>query len=67
MNFQPDTLIALAFLAPVTLFAFAELLAVRSRRLEVPTRMSASANPAPAILVDVTARAANDDWMREAA
>jgi hypothetical protein len=67
MNFQADTLIALAFLVPVAAFAIAELLAARSRRLEMPSHMRVKADPTPMIAVDVRAAAANDDEMRDAA
>ena len=67
MNFQADTLIALAFLIPVAAFALAELIAARSRRLEMPSRMRVSADPRPMIAVDVRAPDANDGEMSEAA
>ncbi|MBK7659314.1 MAG: hypothetical protein IPJ28_09240 [Betaproteobacteria bacterium] len=67
MNFPADTLIALAFLVPVAAFAVAELLAVRKRDLDKPSRMNAAADPEPMIVVDVRAAAANDADMRDAA
>ena len=67
MNFPADTLIALAFLIPVAAFAIAELFAARSRGLDRPSRMSVEADPKPTIAVDVRARAANDDDLRDAA
>lgn len=67
MNFPADTLIALAFLIPVAAFALAELLAAGPRDLDKPSRMIVSADPKPAIAVDVRSPAANDGEIREAA
>ncbi len=67
MNFPADTLIALAFLAPVAAFALAGLFATGVRPLESASRMVVTADSGPMIAVDVRARAANDDQMREAA
>lgn len=67
MNFQADTLIALAFLVPVAAYAVAGLFAAGGRRLEKPSRMAVRTQPNPVVHVDVTVPAANDEAMREAA
>lgn len=67
MNFQADTLIALAFLVPVAAYAVTGLFAAGERRLEKPSRMVVRSQPNPEVRVDVTVPAANDEAMREAA
>ena len=67
MNFQADTLIALAFLAPVAAFAVAEIVAGLTRRLEPSFRVEAPLPPATIAPVDVRRPAANDEFVREAA
>lgn len=67
MNFQPDTLIALAFLVPVAVYVVAGILAAAPRRLEPPFVAAGALPPEQPVAVDVSVPAANDDWMREAA
>lgn len=67
MNFQADTLIALAFLVPVAAFAVAEIAAGLPRRLEPSFRADAPQPPAAVTPVDVSRPAANDEFVREAA
>lgn len=67
MNFQADTLIALAFLVPVAAFAVAEIVAGLPRRLEPSFHVDAPNSPASVTPVDVRRPAANDEFVREAA
>lgn len=67
MNFEADTLIALAFLVPVAAFAVAEIVASLPRRLEPAFRATPPNPPAAFIPVAVDRPAANDEFVRKAA
>lgn len=71
MNFELDTLIAIAFFAPVAFFAVLNIVAFRTRGYE--SAVKPAAVPAPKVTkavpanVCVDVEAANDGEMREAA
>jgi hypothetical protein len=71
MTFQLDTLIAIAFLVPVAFFAVLDVLTFRARGYQSAVKPVAAAGAsvvgmAPST-ANVTAGAANDSDMREAA
>ena len=71
MTFELDTLIAIAFFAPVAFFAVLNIVAFRTRGYESAAKPAATLAPkaveAAPIRVNVTAEAANDAEIREAA
>ena len=71
MTFELDTLIAIAFFAPVAFFAVLNIVAFRTRGYESAVKPADAVTPkvveAAPILVNVTAEAANDAEIREAA
>ena len=71
MTFELDTLIAIAFLAPIAFFAVLNIVAFRTRRYESAVEPAAVVATKAAAAVPATVRvdveAANDSEMREAA
>lgn len=71
MTFELDTLIAIAFFAPVAFFAVLNVVAFRTRGYESAVRPAAAVAPkfvdVVPLGVDVAVEAANDSEMREAA
>jgi hypothetical protein len=69
MTFQLDTLIAIAFLAPVLFFAVLNILTFRTRGYESAVKPVAAAAPkvVPLAPGTLTVEAANDSEIREAA
>jgi len=71
MTFELDTLIAIAFFAPVAFFAVLNIVAFRTRGYESAVKPVAAVAPkaveAAPVTVRVAVEAANDSEMREAA
>jgi len=67
MNFELDTLIALAFVVPVVFFAVLNLVTMRTGGFRFDGRPVHRQAGEAATSVDVTAPAANDGDFREAA
>lgn len=67
MNFELDTLIALAFVVPVVFFAVLNLVTFRTGGFRIDGRPVQRQAEEAAPAVDVNVPAANDDDLREAA
>lgn len=71
MTFELDTLIAIAFVAPVALFVVLDVAAFRTRGYETAVKPAAPEAPSAEVgvvsVVAVNAVAANDSEVREAA